>query len=159
MHRGLGTPRNSWEDGAHDRCALTEDDPGAMTRPTVSAPRAVVGTVGRNPKRLWRLAFGVALVVQLITVYASGGPAGPEIKGLDKVVHVLIFAAPAIAALMAGIRARWALGILAVHAPVSELIQHFGLPSRSGDVLDVVADLGGVVLGGWAYMVWTRRQH
>ena len=98
------------------------------------------------------------MVMQLIAVYLSGGPPGPAINGLDKVVHVFIFAAPAFAALMAGIRIRWAVGILAVHAPVSELIQHFGLPHRSGDVLDVMADLGGVVLGGCAYMVWTRRQ-
>lgn len=113
----------------------------------------------RTPKRLWRLAFGVALAVQLIAVYASDGPAGPEINGLDKVIHVLIFAAPALAALMVGIRARWALGILAVHAPVSELIQNFGLAHRDGDVFDVMADIGGIVLGGLAYVVWTRRQH
>jgi len=104
------------------------------------------------------LAFGVVLVVQLIVVYAPDGPAGPQINGLDKVIHVFIFAAPAFAALMVGIRARWALCILAVHAPVSELIQHFVLPHRSGDVLDVMADLSGVALGGLAYLVWTRRQ-
>jgi VanZ family protein len=73
------------------------------------------------------------------------------------VVHILIFFAPALAALMMGIRARWALGILALHAPVSELIQHFALPQRDGDVFDVMADLMGVVLGGLAYMVWKRR--
>jgi VanZ like family. len=101
---------------------------------------------------LWR-----ALAVQLIAVYAPVGLAGPGITGLDKVVHVSIFFAPALALLMMGIRARWALGILALHAPVSELIQHFALPQRSGDVFDVMADLSGVVLGGLAYMVWKRR--
>jgi VanZ family protein len=122
-------------------------------------PPEIVRAIVRKPNRLWRLAFGVALVVQLIAVYAPAGPPGPQVNGLDKVVHVFIFAAPACAALMVGIRARWALGVLAVHAPVSELIQHFLLPHRSGDVLDVLADLSGVVLGGCAYMVWTRRQH
>jgi VanZ family protein len=111
----------------------------------------------RTPKLLWRLAFGVALALQLIVVYAPSGPGGPEITGLDKVVHVFIFFAPALAALMMGIRARWALGILALHAPVSELIQHFALPQRDGDVFDVMADLMGVVLGGLAHMVWKRR--
>ena len=131
-----------------------------MTRPTTSAPPPAVGAVVRKPNWLWSVVFGVALAVQLIAVYVPGGPAGgPEVNGLDKVVHVLIFAGPAAASLMVGIRARWALGMLAVHAPVSELIQHFVLPQRSGDVLDVLADLGGIVLGGWAYMVWTRRQH
>ncbi len=130
-----------------------------MTGPSTSTPRATAGAVVRKPNRLWFLVFGVSLAVQLIVVYAPDGPAGPQINGLDKVIHVFIFAVPALAALMVGIRARWALGILAVHAPVSELIQDLVLTHRSGDVLDVMADLSGVVLGGWAYLVWTRRQH
>jgi len=108
---------------------------------------------------LWRVAFGVALVVQLIAVYSPVGPGGSQISRLDKIVHVFIVSAPALAALMVGIRARWALGILAVHAPVSELIQHFALPHRAGDVLDVMADLVGVAVGGLAFVVWSRRQH
>jgi hypothetical protein len=103
--------------------------------------------------------LGVALAAQLVAVYAPDGPGGLQINGLDKVIHVFIFAAPTFAALMVGIRPRWALGILALHAPVSELIQHSVLRHRSGDVLDVMADISGVALGGWAYMVWTRRQH
>jgi len=130
----------------------------------MGGPRTVTGTVVRTPnprapKLLWRVAFGVALVVQLIAVYSPVGPGGPQISRLDKIVHVFIFAAPALAALMVGIRARWALGILAVHAPVSELIQHFALPHRAGDVLDVMADLVGVAVGGLAFVVWSRRQH
>lgn len=111
----------------------------------------------RAQKRLWRLAFGAALAVQLIAVYSPQGLAGPGITGLDKVVHVSIFFAPALALLMMGIRARWVLGILALHAPVSELIQHFFLAHRSGDVFDAVADLSGVGLGWFAYVVWDRR--
>jgi VanZ family protein len=111
----------------------------------------------RAQKLLWRLAFGVALAVQLIAVYSPQGLAGPGITGLDKVVHVSIFFAPAFALLMMGVRARWALGILALHAPVSELIQHFFLPHRSGDVFDALADLSGVALGWFAYVVWDRR--
>jgi hypothetical protein len=107
---------------------------------------------------LWRLALGVVVVLQLTVLYLPQGLGGPQIAGLDKLVHVLVFAVPALVALMAGIGAWWALGILAVHAPVSELIQHFALPQRSGDVLDVVADLGGVAIGGLAYLVWSRRQ-
>jgi hypothetical protein len=113
----------------------------------------------RTPKLVWRWALGVALAVQLIALYAPDAPGAPEINGLDKVIHVFIFAAPAFAALMVGVRARWALGILAVHAPISELIQAVVIPHRAGDVIDVVADLGGLVLGGLAYMVWNQRQH
>ncbi len=136
-----------------------------MTAPGTSAPRTS-GEGRRNPdpgapvlsqKVWWRLAFGIAVVVQLIAVYAPSGPPGPNINGFDKVVHLSIFFVPSLAALMMGIRARWALGILALHAPVSELVQHFLLPQRSGDVFDAVADLSGVMLGGLAYLVWNRR--
>ena len=131
-----------------------------MTTRPPGAPRAVADEHNpRSPRLWWRWAFGVALAAQLIAVYAPDGPGAPEITGLDKVIHLSIFAAPALAALMMGVRARWALGMLAVHAPVSELIQHFVLPHRDGDVFDVVADLSGVVLGGLAYVVWNRRQH
>jgi hypothetical protein len=120
---------------------------------------AVAPCVTDKSNTLWRWAFGVALVVQLIVLYAPNAPGGPQINGLDKVIHVSIFAATSLAALMVGMRARWALAILAVHAPISEMIQHLVLPHRSGDVLDVMADLSGVVLGGLAYLVWNRRQH
>ena len=131
-----------------------------MTTRSSSASETVAGKSNPRPSRLlWRWAFGAAVVVQLIALYVPDAPAGPEIIGLDKVVHVSIFAAPALAALMVGLRARWALGILAVHAPISELIQHFFLTPRSGDVFDAVADLSGVLLGAMAFVVWNRRQH
>jgi len=121
------------------------------------AEAAVRGPSPQAPKSLWRLAFGAAVAVQLVAVYAPSGPQGVEVTGLDKVVHAAIFFAPALAALMMGVPARWALGILALHAPVSELIQHFALPGRDGDVFDVIADLAGVVLGLLAFVVWNRR--
>jgi len=129
-----------------------------MTRLPASARGTAVGSIGRVPDRWWRVVFGVTLATQLIVLYAPQGPAGPQITGFDKAVHVCIFAAPALVALMVGISAPWALGILAVHAPVSELIQHFALPHRTGDIFDVMADLGGVALGALAYLVWIRRQ-
>jgi len=102
--------------------------------------------------------LGVCLVIQLAILYFPQGVGGPQVPGLDKVVHLSIFAAPAMAALTAGLPARWVLAVLAVHAPVSELIQHLWLSQRRGDVVDVVADLCGIALGGLAYLVWSRRQ-
>src|SRR5665811_335458 len=134
--------------GPADRTDVSVPNPGTL-KPRTQEPR--------THTLLWRVAFGVALAAQLIAVYSPQGLAGPGITGLDKVVHVSIFFAPALALLMMGIRARWALGILALHAPVSELIQPVGLPQRSGDVFDVLADLSGVALGGLAYLVWKRR--
>ena len=142
------TPRTARVPFTASGAAAPGPDPGT---PNPDRPKL------RTSKLLWRLVFGVALAVQLIVVYAPSGPSGPEINGVDKVVHALIFFGPAFAALMMGIRARWALGILLLHAPVSELIQAVGLPHRDGDVFDVMADLTGVALGGLAYMVWKRR--
>jgi VanZ family protein len=76
----------------------------------------------------------------------------------DKVVHVLLFLAPTVAGLLAGLRPGWVVGLVALHAPVSELVQHFLLPNRSGDVWDAVADLSGVVLGVTLVMVWRARR-
>jgi hypothetical protein len=129
-----------------------------MTRLHESTPGTAAEPFLRGSNRLWRLALVLAIVLQLIALYLPRAPAGPRVTGLDKVVHVCIFAAPALAALMAGIRARWVLGVLTVHAPVSELIQHFALPQRSGDVFDVMADCAGIALGWLAYLVWNRRQ-
>ena len=129
-----------------------------MTKLRRSAPCTAAGAFVRKLNRLWRLALILAVALQLIALYSPQVPAGPQITGLDKVVHVCVFAGPALAALMAGISAPWALGILAVHAPVSELIQHFALAHRSGDVFDALADFGGVALGALAYVVWSRRQ-
>jgi hypothetical protein len=140
------------------RGGLTHDGSSGMTRPHERASSAAVSASSRGPKRLGLVAVGVALVVQMVILYSPEVAGAPPITGLDKLVHVLVFAAPALAALLVGISAPWALGVLAVHAPVSELIQHFALSHRSGDVLDVMADFVGIALGWSAFMVWSRRQ-
>ena len=129
-----------------------------MTRAPGDVPGPAPGAPVLKPNRWWLIASGAALAFQLIVVYAPQGVGGPQITGLDKVVHVLIFAAPVLAALLAGLSAPWVIGILAVHAPVSELIQHFALPHRTGDVWDMTADLAGVALGSLVFLVWNRRQ-
>ena len=86
------------------------------------------------------------MLVSLVVLFApSSGGSGPP--GSDKVVHLLLFAALAAST-------RWRFGALlpglvavAAYAPVSEAVQALLLPGRSGDLLDVVADLTGVALG------------
>jgi len=129
-----------------------------VTKLPDTAPGRVVRAPAGRSLRVWRAALVVAVALQLIALYSPQVPAGPQITGLDKVVHILIFAAPALAALMAGISGPWALGILAMNGPISELVQHFALAHRSGDPLDAMADLVGVGLGSLAYLVWSRRQ-
>jgi hypothetical protein len=129
-----------------------------MTRVPESTPPPAAGPRVRGSRRRWRVALVVVVALQLISLYSPEVPGGPQVPGLDKLVHISIFAAPALAALMAAISAPLVLGVLVVHAPLSELIQHFGLSHRSGDVLDMTADLVGVAVGWLAYLVWSRRQ-
>lgn len=71
----------------------------------------------------------------------------------DKVVHVLVFAVPLVLAAWAGLRWRLLLVGLAVHAPLSEAVQARLLEHRSGDPMDVLADLVGVGVAA-ALVVW-----
>jgi hypothetical protein len=98
-------------------------------------------------RRVSRLAFGIALTVNLLVLYwprqvSDGGP-----PYADKLVHAAIFAAVASTGLRAGLPARWLLGCLAAHAVTSEMVQHWLLPDRSGDARDVLADLVGMTVG------------
>jgi VanZ family protein len=98
-----------------------------------------------------RIAAAVlALLLQLVVLYAARAPAVVT-SGLplDKVAHALVFALPTVALIAAGVPRLWVIGLMAVHAPVSELIQQQVLGARSGEVGDVVADLVGVGIGAW----------
>ena len=58
-----------------------------------------------------------------------------------------MFLVPVALALLAGFRRTVVVLVFAAQAVLSELVQALLLPHRSGDVLDVVADLTGVALG------------
>ena len=104
---------------------------------------------------LWLLA-GVFLAVQLVAVYLPGSPeSGLEVPGVDKVVHVLIFAIPVYLFGRATKRVRLVVGLFAVHAVLSELIQWRFIPFRDGDVWDAVADLAGIAIA----VAVLRRNH
>lgn len=97
-------------------------------------------------RALWT-AFALAIVLQLVVLYAPSTPAGPGLPGFDKFVHAGVFLLPAALGTLAGIRATWLAAALALHAIVSEVLQHLLLPARAGDVWDVAADLVGVAIG------------
>ncbi len=109
----------------------------------------------RRPQ--WLAALALAVVVQLVVLYLPSPPEGPGIPGLDKVVHVGVFAAPALAGVLGGLRPAVLGAALAAHAVVSELLQHALLAERSGDAWDVVADLVGVALGRAVGVALRRR--
>lgn len=116
-------------------------------------PEAPAGRVEVMRRRGWVITLGIGLVVQLIALYSPSGGGAPPFNGADKLVHATIFAVPVMAALVVRVRSGLVIGLAAVHAPASEIIQGTLLPQRDGDVWDAVADLTGV-LAGWVIARW-----
>ena len=101
----------------------------------------------------------VAVVAQLVVLYAPAQPGGPALfVHADKVAHVLVFFVPTVLALLVGIRPAYVVAAFAGHAVVSEVVQGALLPSRSGDPVDVIADLAGVALGVLAWRALTASR-
>ncbi len=98
--------------------------------------------------RAWMAVLSVGL--QLAVLYV---PRAPTVAAgglpLDKLVHLLVFALPTFALIRAGVPRGWVIALMALQAPLSEVIQGWLLAERSGDPRDVVADLVGVALGAW----------
>lgn len=111
-------------------------------------------------RRTLLLIAAACCVLQLAGLYRPGGygGGGPEIPGLDKAAHVAMFALPVLFLLLAGLRRWWVVAVFALHAPVSEVIQHLWLPRRSGDGYDLVADAAGIALGVVAAALVTARK-
>ena len=97
----------------------------------------------------------VAVAAQLLALYWPVVTVEGPVTWTDKVVHLLIFAVPTYAVGRALGSVRTAVLVFALHAPVSELVQHFVLPGRTGDVWDAVVDLVGVALA--AALLVVRR--
>lgn len=96
----------------------------------------------------YRLLFATAVAVNLAVLYWPRPVSeGPDIPHLDKVAHLLVFAAVAWTGARAGLLARWLVPALVLHAVTSELAQAYLLPRRSGDAADVLADCAGVLAG------------
>ena len=95
--------------------------------------------------RLARTVFALLLGISLAMFLTPGEdvPQSPD----DKLVHLLIFVALAVAGRWAGVP--WvALGVgLAAYAGVTEILQEVLPIDRDGDVRDLLADLTGVALG------------
>jgi VanZ family protein len=138
---------------------VPNDDRGPSSRADLPQREQAAGsTVVVVRHRLALAAFVALVVVQLLAVYWPRVDVQGPVTWTDKVVHALLFLLPTVAGLLAGLRPAWLVGLLALHAPVSELVQHFLLPNRSGDAWDAVADLSGVVLGVTLVVVGTARR-
>ena len=94
-----------------------------------------------------QVLFALVLAGQLVVLYAPRAPSAGGFPGVDKLVHVVVFGLVVAAGLRARVSRPLVFLVSVVQAPVSELLQATVLPHRSGDPLDVVADLLGCVLG------------
>lgn len=111
---------------------------------------STLSTANSNPRRI---VFAAAMLgVQAAILYAPSAPPPPDSLRkrripVDKLIHISAFAAPSAALVRAGVSWRAVGAGMAVHAFVSELVQHHFLDGRSGEHTDVVANLTGVAAG------------
>lgn len=103
------------------------------------------GALGVPPRR-W-LVLAATVVVHLLVLYWPTAGDASGLPGLDKAVHLLVFAAVAWAGRRAGLPTGPLVTVLLAHAVVSEAVQHFALPGRGGDPWDALADAVGTVVG------------
>ena len=106
---------------------------------------------------LSRGVFAVVVLVSLAVLFAPRDDVPSAPPGVDKLVHLLLFAALAGSGRWAGARAG-VLGVLLVaYAAVSEVVQGMSALERSASVADWVADVVGVLAGllAWA---WAARR-
>ena len=106
---------------------------------------------------LSRGAFAVAVLVSLAVLFAPADDVPSSPPGVDKLVHLMLFAALAASGRWAGVRAGVLAGSLVVYAAVSEVVQGLSALERSASVADWVADVVGVLAGllAWA---WAERR-
>jgi hypothetical protein len=109
----------------------------------MSAPHPALAVHGA----LSRGVLAVAALVSLAVLFAPGDDVPSAPPGVDKLVHLTLFAVLALSGRWAGVRAGL-LGILLVlYAAVSEVVQGLLPLERSASVGDWAADVAGVLLG------------
>ncbi len=107
---------------------------------------------------LSRGVLAVTVLVSLAVLFAPGSDVPSAPPGVDKLVHLLLFLALALAGRWAGIRARPLPLLLVAYAGLSEVVQAVSDLQRSGSVLDWLADVAGAGLGLLAWRRLERRR-
>ena len=117
---------------------------------------------GSLVRRAGLLAIALLLNLGFYLPSLPQGTPGAGLPGIDKAVHLLVFALTVFAAgrLLAPQRRfpmGWVVVLACAHAVLIELVQ-LALPQRSADLGDVVFDLLGVALGLVLWLGERRRQ-
>ena len=107
---------------------------------------------------LSRGVLAVTVLVSLAVLFAPGSDVPSAPPGVDKLVHLLLFLALALAGRWAGIRARPLALLLVAYAGLSEVVQAVSDLQRSGSVSDWLADVAGAGLGLLAWRRLERRR-
>lgn len=102
--------------------------------------------------RLGLLALALLLNIGFYLPSLPEGIPGAGVPGLDKAVHLLVFALTVFAAgRVLAPRKRFPMGWVVIvalaHAVLIELVQLVAMPGRSGDAADVLFDAVGIALG------------
>ncbi len=106
---------------------------------------------------LSRGVFAVVVLVSHAVLFAPADDVPASPPGVDKLVHLLLFAALAVSGRWAGVRTRALAGLLLVYAAVSEVVQGVSALERSASVADWAADAVGV-LAGLLVWAWVGRR-
>jgi hypothetical protein len=107
---------------------------------------------------LARGVFAVAVLVSLAVLFAPASDVPSAPAGVDKVVHVLLFAVLAVSGRWAGARRGVLAGLLLLYAAVSELLQSLPVLNRSTSAADLLADAVGVLVGILLWDALARRR-
>lgn len=103
-----------------------------------------------------RGVFVLALALQFWALYVPRTPSVDTGLPLDKLVHGGLFAAVTWLGLRLGYR--WIVPAMLAQAGVSELVQHWFLPQRGGDIWDFVADAAGMALAVVITLTWPKTK-
>ncbi len=98
--------------------------------------------------------FALAVVVSLVILFKPGGDGPLPFWQADKVIHATTFGLLAVTAWWRFKAWRNIALALVAYAVLSEVIQHFFIPGREFDPVDIVADS----VGAFAILLAVRKQ-
>ena len=104
-----------------------------------------------------RGVFVLVVLVSIGVLFAPADDVPAALPGVDKLVHVTLFAALAASGRWAGARPGVLAAGLAGYGAVSEVLQALTPVARTGSVADLLADLVGVAAGLLAWSALRAR--